>query len=130
MAQPDPIPFNQGKALELDEVDQQPDFSMLDDIKVPDANDDDGQENLQDSDENNRRQDASPLQNPFKKVKRQSTEEDANVSEDMVNDEDKIKPVVQHDKPSIGKFSNKLQTTASTQAEDKQSTMIEANKGQ
>ena len=69
MAQPDPIPFNQAKALELDEVDQEPDFSMLDDIKVPDANDEDGQENLQDSDENNmRRQDASPVKAPFMKA--------------------------------------------------------------
>ena len=55
MAQPDPVPFNQGKALEPEELDPEPDFSMLDDIKVPDANDDDGQENLQDSDENNKR---------------------------------------------------------------------------
>ena len=61
MAQPDPVPFNQGKALGLEEVDPEPDFSLLDDIKVPDANDENGEENLQDSDENNRRQDASPL---------------------------------------------------------------------
>ena len=61
MAQPDPIPFNQAKAMEPEELDLEPDFTLLDDIKVPDPTDDDGQENLEDSDENNKRQDASPL---------------------------------------------------------------------
>ena len=37
----------------------------------------------------------------------------------MVNDEDKIKPVVHQEKPSIGKFSKQLLATISTPAEDK-----------
>ena len=41
----------------------------------------------------------------------------------MVNDEDKIKPVVHQEKPSIGKFSKQLLATKSTPAEDNPSTM-------
>ena len=60
MAQPDPCPFNQGKELQFlgldDEAEQEPDFTLLDDIKIADGNDEDGQENLLESDgENNTR---------------------------------------------------------------------------
>ena len=48
----------------------------------------------------------------------------------MVNDEDKIKPVVHQEKPSIGKFSKQLLATKSTPAEDNPSTIIKANKGE